>query len=92
MSGWALQVLPQAERDLLEIGERLEGSGGRDVARKWLLAIEQAIVSLGDNPYLGTESDLIGEGRRRLILRPYLIVPHRIVADCYNHPHCRWTV
>lgn len=60
------------------LGERLELAAGSRVAHKWIAAMEQAILSLGDNPWLGAESDLLGKGRRRLVLRPYLIV-YRIV-------------
>ncbi len=59
---------------MLEIGERLETAPGQAVARKWILAFERSILNLSDNPYIGAESDLLGKGRRRLVVWPYLIV------------------
>ena len=67
MSAWVLRVQPQAERDLIKIGARLENVAGRRVAHKWMITFEQAILGLGENPFLGAESDLLGEGRRRLV-------------------------
>lgn len=64
---------------MLEIGERLETQAGRTAALKWISAFERAILNLSDNPFLGAQSDLLGAGRRRLVLRPYLIV-YRLVA------------
>ena len=74
MSHWRLVIQPQAERDMLSIGEHLEAAAGRATAQKWIGAFERAMLALEDNPYLGTESEFIGAGRRRLVVRPYLIV------------------
>jgi plasmid stabilization system protein ParE len=74
VSRWTLEILPQAERDMLAIGEYLESVAGRAAAHEWIAAFESAILSLADNPHLGAESDLLGAGRRRLVVRPYLII------------------
>jgi plasmid stabilization system protein ParE len=79
MSAWVLIVQPQAERDMLEIGERIAAAAGEAVALKWILAFERSILNLCDNPHIGAESDFLGKGRRRLVLRPYLIV-YRVEA------------
>jgi plasmid stabilization system protein ParE len=74
VSRWTLEILPHAERDMLAIGEHLESVAGRATAHEWIASFERAILSLADNPYLGAESDLLGAGRRRLVVRPYLII------------------
>jgi plasmid stabilization system protein ParE len=78
MSQWRLSIQPQAERDMRAIGEHLEKAAGPTTARTWTIRFETAILSLTDNPYLGAESDLLGAGRRRLVIRPYLIV-YRVI-------------
>jgi plasmid stabilization system protein ParE len=74
VSRWTLEILPQAERDMMAIGEYLESVASRATAHEWIAAFESAILSLADNPYLGAESDFLGAGRRRLVVRPYLII------------------
>lgn len=74
MRRFTIEILPQAERDLLAIGAHLADQAGQNTARKWIDKFESAILLLSENPEIGAQSDLLGAGRRRLVLRPYLIV------------------
>jgi toxin ParE1/3/4 len=68
-----VQLAPRARLDLIHIGDYLERESGKRTALRWLYRLEKKAMSLGEQPYAGAEDAYLG-GRRRLVVRPYLIV------------------
>jgi toxin ParE1/3/4 len=74
-----VRFAPQAERDLVAIGDYLEREAGKRVAGRWIERLTSAASSLADMPFAGVEDPDVG-GRRRLSVRPYLIL-YRIAQN-----------
>jgi toxin ParE1/3/4 len=70
----AIEVTNAARRDLARIAAYVEGEAGVRTAGRWIRKLEARIRSLADFPYSGAEDERLGQGRRRLVERPYLIV------------------
>lgn len=68
-----VQLAPRARLDLIQIGDYLERESGRRIARRWIERLEAKALDLEKQPYIGAEDASLG-GRRRLVVRPYLIV------------------
>lgn len=73
-----VEFAPRARLDLIEIAEHLERVAGKRTAVRWIERLAAKARGLMDQPYIGAEDSELG-GRRRLILRPYLIV-YRIAS------------
>lgn len=70
----------RARLDLIEIGDYLESSAGRRTARRWVERLEARAMSLTSQPHAGAEIPGLA-GRRRLVVRPYVIVYRILNAD-----------
>ena len=68
----------RARRDLIEIGDYLERVASRRTALRWMMRLETRALDLAAGPYAGAEEPELG-GRRRVVVRPYLIV-YRIAS------------
>lgn len=75
-----VDVTPAASRDLAELADYLARNAGERVAARWIARLEAAVALLEDMPCAGAESDFLGPGRRRIVVRPYLVV-YRILRD-----------
>ena len=60
--------------DLSEIVAYLEGAAGPRIAERWATRLREAAESLGAAPAIAARDDRLGQGRRRLVVAPYLIV------------------
>lgn len=74
-----VRYAPQAERDLQSIGDYLEREASPRVARRWIARLLAAAEALAEMPLIGVQDEDLG-GRRRLIVRPYLII-YRTLDD-----------
>jgi len=68
-----VELTRRARRDLIEIGDYLERVAGRRTALRWVLRLETRALGLAEGPFAGAEDTDLG-GRRRVVVRPYLIV------------------
>jgi plasmid stabilization system protein ParE len=68
-----VELAPRARLDLIEIGDYLERVAGKRTALRWVTRLEAKALNLAEQPYAGAEDSELG-GRRRIVLRPYLIV------------------
>lgn len=73
-----VEVTRRARIDLIEIGDYLEHVAGARTAHRWMSRLEEKALSLAEHPYAGAEDSMLG-GRRRVVLRPYLII-YRVVS------------
>lgn len=73
-----VELARRARRDLLEIGDYLERVASRRTAFRWVVRLEERALALAREPFAGAELPDLG-GRRRVVVRPYLIV-YRIVS------------
>jgi plasmid stabilization system protein ParE len=64
---------PAARRDLLDIGAYLWLHAGAKTAARWIERLERKTLSLSESPFIGAADPELG-GRRRLVVRPYLVV------------------
>jgi toxin ParE1/3/4 len=69
-----------ARRDLALIVDTIAENSGRRTAARWRGMLESRARALADHPFLGAVDDVLGSGRRRLVLAPYLIV-YRVRDD-----------
>jgi toxin ParE1/3/4 len=75
-----VELALRARLDLIEIGDYLERVASRRTALRWVTRLEAKALSLGEQPYAGAEDSELG-GRRRIVVRPYLIVYRIIPSD-----------
>ena len=68
-----VEITRRARIDLVEIGDYLERVAGKRTALRWVTRLEEKALSLAAQPYAGAEDSELG-GRRRVVVRPYLIV------------------
>jgi toxin ParE1/3/4 len=73
-----VELAPRARLDLIEIGDYLERVASARTALRWVTRLEARALRLGEQPYVGAEDSDLG-GRRRIVVRPYLII-YRIVS------------
>jgi plasmid stabilization system protein ParE len=63
-----------ANRDLASIISVIRENAGARVAARWRRAFEERSNALAEQPFLGAVDPDLGQGRRRLVVAPYLIV------------------
>jgi toxin ParE1/3/4 len=68
-----LEFAPRARRDLIEIGDYLEAVASKQIALRWVVRLEAAARGVADRPLVNPENPDLG-GRRRVLVRPYVIV------------------
>lgn len=73
-----VEITRKARADLIEIGDYLERVAGKRTAFCWIERLETRVLGLASHPYAGAEDSELG-GRRRVVVRPYLIV-YRIMS------------
>lgn len=73
-----VEITRRARVDLVEIGDYLQRVAGWRTALRWVERIETRALGLADQPYAGAEDAELG-GRRRVVVRPYLIV-YRVMS------------
>jgi toxin ParE1/3/4 len=71
---WTVSLTVTARRDLAQVIAVIAKNAGSRTAARWRRGILDQISLLSSQPYLGAHDELLGRGRRRLILTPYLIV------------------
>jgi toxin ParE1/3/4 len=75
-----VEITRRARIDLIEIGDYLERVASRRTALRWMERLEARALRLASHPYAGAEDAELG-GRRRVVVRPYLVVYRIISAD-----------
>lgn len=70
----ALAFSHDARRDLGEIGFHLAAEAGASTAAKWVDQIVVAIERLALNAEIGALDRWLGEDRRKIVIRPYIVV------------------
>lgn len=81
MSRAKVHVSVAARRDLDRIAGYLEEQAGRRTARRWVLMVEAQTVRLAEHPLMGQSDANLGEGLRRTVVAPYVIV-YEVSPDC----------
>ena len=80
MSRPAVSFTTTARRDLALIVATIAENSGPRTAARWRNRLESRARTLADQPFLGAVDDVLGPGRRRLVISPYLIV-YRVRDD-----------
>lgn len=74
-----VELTRRARADLIAIGDYLERVAGRRTALRWVTRLEERALRLGRQPFAGPEDPDFG-GRRRVVVRPYVIAYRIILA------------
>ena len=80
MTGRAIVFSATARRDINNIVADIASNAGARVAGRWRRTFVERAQSLTEHPFLGAEGGDLGNGRRRLVVSPYLII-YRVVSD-----------